>query len=76
VIQESDLPEAFRAAGASKERLTLVEAVDRLERQLIEEALEAEAGSLVGAARSLGTTERVVRYKVGKLGIVARRFRR
>jgi len=31
---------------------------------------------LVGAARALGTTERVVRYKVGKLGIAPRRFRR
>jgi Nif-specific regulatory protein len=76
VIQESDLPEAFRVAAAGKEKLTLLEAVERLERQLIEEALEAEAGSLVGAARALGTTERVVRYKVGKLGIVAQRFRR
>jgi len=76
VIQESDLPEAFRVAAAGKEKLTLVEAVERLERQLIEEALEAEAGSLVGAARALGTTERVVRYKVGKLGIAIKRFRR
>ena len=76
VIQESDLPEAFRVAAAGKEKLTLVEAVERLERQLIEEALEAEAGSLVGAARSLGTTERVVRYKVGKLGIATKRYRR
>jgi Nif-specific regulatory protein len=76
VIQESDLPETLRAAAAGKERLTLIEAVERLERQLIEEALEAAAGSLVGAARALGTTERVVRYKVGKLGIAPRRFRR
>ncbi len=76
VIQESDLPEAFRVAAAGKEKLTLLEAVERLERRLIEEALESEAGSLVGAARSLGTTERVVRYKIRKLGIVARRFRR
>jgi len=76
VIQESDLPETFRVAAQGKEKLTLVEAVERLERQLIEEALEAEAGSLVGAARALGTTERVVRYKVGKLGIETKRFRR
>ncbi|HEX7453947.1 MAG TPA: helix-turn-helix domain-containing protein, partial [Polyangiaceae bacterium] len=76
VIQESDLPEAFRVAAAGKEKLTLLEAVERLERRLIEEALESEAGSLVGAARSLGTTERVVRYKIRKLGIAAGRFRR
>jgi Nif-specific regulatory protein len=76
VIQEPDLPEALRVAAAGKEKLTLLEAVERLERRLIEEALESEGGSLVGAARSLGTTERVVRYKVRKLGIMADRFRR
>jgi Nif-specific regulatory protein len=76
VIQESDLPEALRVAAAGKEKLTLLEAVERLERRLIEEALESEGGSLIGAARSLGTTERVVRYKIRKLGIAAGRFRR
>jgi len=43
---------------------------------LIEEALEAEGGSMVGAARALGTTERVVRYKIRKLAIALDRFRR
>jgi Nif-specific regulatory protein len=76
VIQESDLPETFRAAAAGKEKLTLLEAVERLERQLIEGALEAEGGSMVAAARALGTTERVIRYKIRKLAIVLDRFRR
>ncbi len=76
VIQESDLPETFRAAAAGKEKLTLLEAVERLERQLIEEALEVEGGSMVAAARALGTTERVIRYKIRKLAIVLDRFRR
>jgi Nif-specific regulatory protein len=76
VIQESDLPETFRALAAGKEKLTLLEAVERLERRLIEEALEAEGGSMVAAARALGTTERVVRYKIRKLGIALERFRR
>jgi len=76
VIQESDLPEALRVAAAGKEKLTLAEAVERLETRLIEEALEGEGGSLVGAARALGTTERVIRYKVRKLGIRVGRPRR
>jgi len=76
VIQETDLPEAFRVAASGKQRLTLSEAVDRLERQMIEEALEAESGSLVAAARALGITERVVRYKIRKLGIALTRFKR
>jgi Nif-specific regulatory protein len=76
VIQESDLPEALRVAAAGKEKLTLTEAVERLEKRLIEEALEGESGSLVGAARALGTTERVIRYKARKLGIRVARPRR
>src|SRR5450755_472825 len=76
VIQESDLPETLRAVAAGKEKLTLLEAVERLERQLIEEALEAEGGSMDAAARALGTTERVMRYKIRKLSIGLDRFRR
>jgi Nif-specific regulatory protein len=76
VIQESDLPETLQVAAAGKVKLTLLEAVERLERQLLEEALEAEGGSMVAAARALGTTERVVRYKVRKLGIDLNHFRR
>jgi transcriptional regulator with GAF, ATPase, and Fis domain len=44
--------------------------VERLERRMIGEAIEAE-GSFAAAARVLGTTERVIRYKVRKLGIRA-----
>ncbi len=76
VIQETDLPEAFRVAASGTTKLTLGEAVDRLERQMIEEALETESGSLVAAARALGITERMVRYKIRKLGIALRRFKR
>ena len=51
--------------------MTLLEPVERLERRMIEEALEAEAGSHAAAARALGITERIVRYKARKLGIAA-----
>jgi transcriptional regulator with GAF, ATPase, and Fis domain len=69
------LPRAVREAADDSQQLTLVEAVQRLERQMIEEALRT-AGSVTAAARALGTTERVVRYKVRKLGIVSPRLRR
>jgi Nif-specific regulatory protein len=69
VIQESDLPQAFRGAPEAKPRLSLGEAVERLESQMIQEALEAQGGSMSAAARALGTTERVIRYKIRKLGI-------
>jgi Nif-specific regulatory protein len=75
VIQEHHFPAALRAPVPAPERLTLVEAVDRLERQMTEDALRAEGGSIAGAARVLGTTERVIRYKMRKLGIDPARFR-
>jgi transcriptional regulator with GAF, ATPase, and Fis domain len=40
-----------------------------LERDLIVDALKATEGNLNAAARQLGTTARIVRYKVKKLGI-------
>jgi Nif-specific regulatory protein len=75
VVQEGDLPEALRATRPSGERLTLGEAVDRLERQMVEDALRAERGNIAAAARVLGTTERIVRYKARKLGVDPSRFR-
>jgi len=42
---------------------------------MIEDALRTASGSMAAAARALGTTERVVRYKVQKLGIDPNKFR-
>jgi Nif-specific regulatory protein len=75
VIQEHHLPQSVQAAERPAARLTLGEAVDRLERQMIEETLREHAGSIAAAARILGTTERIVRYKAQKLGIAPSRFR-
>jgi Nif-specific regulatory protein len=76
VVQDKHLPRAVREPADDSHQLTLVEAVRRLERQMIEEALRTAAGNLAAAARALGTTERVVRYKVRKLGIVSPRPQR
>jgi Nif-specific regulatory protein len=71
VIEESHLPERMR--GSREEhfpaRLTLAEAVAQVERRMIEEALLASRGNLAKASRVLGTTERILRYKVGKYGL-------
>jgi Nif-specific regulatory protein len=69
VIQETDLPDGFRAEAKDEPKLTLGEAVERLERRMIEAALEADGGRLVAAAKALGITERMIRYKVRKLRI-------
>jgi Nif-specific regulatory protein len=76
IIQDRHLPRAVREPPDEAHPPTLVEAVRRLERQMIEEALRAAAGNLTAAARALGSSERVVRYKARKLGIVPTRTRR
>jgi Nif-specific regulatory protein len=68
VIEQRHLPKTIRttAAGKLERKLSLAEAVERLERQLIEDALRESQGNLARASRALGTTERVLRYKVDK----------
>jgi Nif-specific regulatory protein len=77
VIQEHHLPESMRTGTRSRqqERPTLADAVARLERELIEQALRDARGNCAQAARALGTTERIVRYKAGKHRIDSSRFR-
>ncbi len=76
VIQERHLPLPVRAnEQVAGDRVTLDEAVERLERRLVEAALRDEKGSISGAARLLGTTERILRYKIRKLRLDAARFR-
>jgi Nif-specific regulatory protein len=68
LVEERHLPEAIRAsdAGVSGARMTLAQAVEQLERRMISDALGESRGNLARAARALGTTERILRYKVEK----------
>jgi Nif-specific regulatory protein len=68
VVEEAHLPEAIRTTGEERpvRKLTLSEAVERLEQELIEAALRESSGNLARASRVLGTTERILRYKVQK----------
>jgi Nif-specific regulatory protein len=80
VIEERHLPPVVRDAGAiptpeSGRKATLAEAVEQLERRMIEDALRESEGNLARAARSLGTTERILRYKVDKYGLATLRAR-
>ena len=52
--------------------LDLPKLTQDLERQAIEEALRQSGGVLTEAARILNITRRMLRYKMGKLDIVAR----
>jgi Nif-specific regulatory protein len=77
VVELEHLPESLRVAASKggEPRPTLASAVEALERRLIEEALQDARGSVMQAARALGATERIVRYKATKYGIEATRFR-
>jgi Nif-specific regulatory protein len=81
VIEERHLPPALREATTPAERpgsgrkATLAEAVEQLERRMIEDALRESEGNLARAARALGTTERILRYKVDKYDLAGLRAR-
>ena len=55
---------------------TLEERVAVFERDIIVDALKRSNGSMSAAAKDLGTTPRIIRYKTAQLGIDYRRFRR
>jgi Nif-specific regulatory protein len=75
VVDEFHLPEALRARGPVEDstQLTLAEAVERLERRMIGDALRETEGNLARASRALGTTERILRYKAEKYGLTSGR---
>jgi Nif-specific regulatory protein len=68
LIEERHLPETIRAAelGVPGARMSLAHAVELLERRMIGDALAESSGNLARAARALGSTERILRYKVEK----------
>ena len=66
---EADEAAVSAALQPPTEGLTLEEAVGSYERQLIADALRKAGGVLTRAAESLGTTRRILRYKMEKLGL-------
>jgi Nif-specific regulatory protein len=75
VVDDFHLPEALRARGPVENAgdMTLAAAVERLERQMIGDALRETDGNLARASRALGTTERILRYKAEKYGLTSGR---
>ena len=43
--------------------------VESFERELIVEALKATNGNVAAAARKLGISQRIIHYKINKIGI-------
>ncbi len=63
-------PRGLAAAGTPA-RTTLAAAVERLEREMIESALERAAGNISETARTLGLTRRGLYLKMERLGVSA-----
>lgn len=77
VIHAYHLPPTLQTAEASGtlSRVPLSEAVDGFEKDLPMDALRTARGNRAKAAKLLGATERIMRYKVKKYAIDCNRFR-
>jgi Nif-specific regulatory protein len=76
-IHAYHLPPTLKMAEEAKpeEASSLAEILANVERDLIADALKAARGNMAQAARRLQSTERVIRYKVGKYDLNPKRFR-
>jgi Nif-specific regulatory protein len=77
VIHPHHLPPTLQTAEASGTvaDVSLADAVDAYEKTLIQDALKTARGNSSRAAKLLHSTERIVSYKIKKLGIDRSRFR-
>ena len=77
VVHGHDLPPTLQTAQASGTvtRLSLTEAVAAYEKDIVIDVLKSTRGNRAKAARLLGTTERIINYKVRKYAIDTDRFR-
>jgi Nif-specific regulatory protein len=77
VVHGHHLPPTLQTAESSNTmtRVSLAEAVEAFEKDLIQDTLKTTAGNRARAARLLDTTERIINYKIQKYRIDPRRFR-
>jgi Nif-specific regulatory protein len=59
-----------------KDRCKLSSVVEAQERSLIIDALEGTGGNQTKAAKMLGTTKRIIQYKISKMGLDPKKFRK
>ena len=76
VLHAHHLPPTLQTAEASGTAidLSLDEAIEAFEKDILQDALKSARGNRAKAARLLKTTERIFNYKVRKYGIDWRRF--
>jgi Nif-specific regulatory protein len=78
VVHAHHLPPTLQTAASSSTSmsLSLKDALDAYEKDLIQDALKTSRGNRAKAARLLSTTGRIMNYKVRHLGIDWRRFKK
>jgi Nif-specific regulatory protein len=78
VVHAHHLPPTLQTAASSGTAmsLSLKDALEAYEKDLIQDALKTSRGNRAKAARLLNTTGRIMNYKVRQLGIDWRRFRK
>ncbi|KKM01585.1 hypothetical protein LCGC14_1792940 [marine sediment metagenome] len=78
VIHGHHLPPTLQTSEASDTvgKGTLAERVELFERDIIVDALKRNDGKVAAAARDLGSTPRIVGYKIKRLDIDCRHYRR
>jgi Nif-specific regulatory protein len=77
VIHGHHLPPTLQTAEASGTEMTvsLGDAVAKFEQDLIQDALKSTRGNRAKAARLLGSTERIINYKISRYRIDCRRYK-
>ncbi len=77
VIHSYHLPPTLQTAQetGTQQTQSLIEAVERFERELLIDSLKSSRGNMRQAAMALKTTERIFGYKVKKYGIEPKRYR-
>jgi Nif-specific regulatory protein len=77
-VHAHHLPPTLQTAASSGTTmsLSLQDAIDAYERDLIQDALKTARGTRARAARLLNTTGRIMNYTVRHLGIDGRRFKK
>jgi len=77
VLHAHHLPPTLQTAEASGTTMSvsLEDAMDAYERDLLQDALKSARGNRAKAARLLRTTDRIFNYKVKRLGIDYKRFK-
>ncbi len=76
VIRSYHLPPSLQVGNEKPDGISLEERIGFFEKEIIIDSLKQSMGNISDAARSLKTTKRILGYKINRLGIDYKQFRR